>query len=494
MRPHPLRTLLAARHVLGAIFLLLLAACGGPSEPPPEQLSAGASQEVHDGPNILFVSLDTLRADHLGSYGATGDPTPRLDALAAAGVRFAAASCPMPVTRPSHFTMLTSRYPRDHGSLSNASPLPEGVRTVTEELAEAGYRTAAFTGVKLLAPGSGADRGFQVFEAPDRGEDRSAEEVVTAAERWLGEQTGAAPFFLWVHMYDPHMPYAPPAPYAVAPPVGLEEELPYFSRPLLKPLLERTDGDVPREVLDWALAQYDGEVRYVDHWVGRLLDRLEAAGMSEETLVVVTSDHGECFSNGIYFEHGTCLYEGALHVPLILRLPATASGRWAPGEVVDRPVDLLALAPTMLEVAGLPVPEDFGGTSLLAPPPEDSTRDSAAYFQNPRYDSGARERRMERRERLSSVAGDELRPVFEGEVVGVRTGRWKLIVGQHGLQKLFDLEADPAELQDVSAEHPEVLDDLRRRIKAWIVAHPVAEGGPEEIDEELEKTLRSLGY
>jgi arylsulfatase A-like enzyme len=481
--------------LLGLLLVSLLVACSAPPEPTPEP----PPREAHDGPNIVLISLDTLRADRLGSYGAAGDPTPRLDALAAAGVRFTAAFCPMPVTRPSHFTMLTSRYPRDHGSLSNASPLPEGVRTVTEVLAEAGYATAAFTGVKLLAPGSGAERGFQVFDAPDRGEDRSGEEVVTAAEGWLQQQTGETPFFLWVHLYDPHMPYAPPAPYAVAPPAGLEEELPYFSRPLLKPLLERTDGDVPQEVLDWALAQYDGEVRYVDHWVGRLLDRLESVELSEETLVVVTADHGECFSNGIYFEHGTCLYEGALHIPLILRLPAAAAGGRAPGEVVDQPVELLALAPTLLEVAGLPVPEDFVGTSLLDsalidPPAAEASQDLAAYFQNPRYDPGARERRMDRRERLTSVAGDELRPVFEGEVVGVRTARWKLIVGQHGLQKLFDLQNDPGELEDVSAEHPEVLDDLRRRIKNWLAAHPVAEGGPEEIDEELEKTLRSLGY
>ncbi|MCB1056648.1 MAG: sulfatase-like hydrolase/transferase, partial [Acidobacteria bacterium] len=268
-------------------------------------------------------------------------------------------------------------------------------------------------------------------------------------------------------------------------PPGLEEELPVFSRPALRPLLARTGGDLPQEVLDYALAQYTAEVSYTDHWVGELLATLAATGVDQGTLVVVVADHGECLGKGTYFEHGTCLDQGAVHVPLLLRLPGKARTG-----VVDGAVELLDLAPTMLEVAGLPVPAAFAGRSLLAPRPDDSV----AITEHPLYDPGAVDRREERRDFLVSVAGQPIRDVEAGDLVAVRDGRWKLLVGEGGRARLYDLAEDPDEERDLTTEHPEVVDRLQRHLRAWLARYPTPPDQPSEIDAELEKTLRSLGY
>ncbi len=431
-------------------------------------------------PNVVLVTVDTLRADRLGCYGAA-PRTPEIDRLASQGALFTNAASPMPSTRPSHFSILTSLHPRAHGVTSNALSLPEEIVTLPEIFSAAGYRTAGFTGVKILAPGSGAERGFAVFDAPPTGR-RTAEDVVTRAESWLGSAGDGEPFFLWLHVYDPHIPYAPPAGFAVEPPTGFPANFSYQS---VRPALEHTEGDVPQELLDYALAMYHGEVEYVDQQLGRLLRALADRQLLDETVVVFTADHGECFENGIYFEHGGCLFDGAVRVPLILRYPLAV----AASQRLSRQVELLDVAPTLLELAGLEVPESFAGTSLLA----ERRRGGAAFLQHPVYLERAVQARMERRSYLRSVTGELLKTVETAEKVALRTPSWKYIL-TGGEEELYDLENDPVERRNLAGERLEIVERLRPLLERWVRENPLERRAADELDEELERTLRSLGY
>jgi len=265
-------------------------------------------------PNILLVTIDTLRADHLGSYGASPGSTPALDALASEGIRFENAISPVPLTRPAHASLLTGLYPPEHGIRDNLpAKLDSSIPTLATRLEAAGYHTAAFVGSFLLGRGSGLEAGFDVFRdgsAAGAGDligskaERRAEEVASEALEYLS--TARAPFFLWVHFYDPHAPYDPPGAFA-------------------------GEG-------------YSGEIAYTDSQVGRLVDRLRSRGLLDSTLVVVTADHGEGLGDHGEDEHGALVYQETLRVPLLLRGPGIAAGR-----VEREPVSLVDVAPFLLE-------------------------------------------------------------------------------------------------------------------------------------------------
>ncbi len=463
LRPRRLRPLLRLP-LLGAAGLL--AACGPPRPAPP---------------NVLLITVDTLRADQLGCYGGAA-ATPHIDRLARQGTRFLNAASPMPSTRPAHFSLLTSLYPRQHGVLSNADSLAEGIVTLPQLFAAADYRTAAFTGVKLLAPGSGAERGFATFEAPEKGY-RIAGEVVPEAREWLRSQDGG-PFFLWLHLFDPHMPYAPPDGARISRPAKLPAAVTEFSRPQIRSLLEDRGGDLPRWLLDYARQLYRGEVEYVDRQLGELLATLDELDLAADTAVVFTADHGECFGNGYYFEHGRCLFDGAVRVPLIVRHPPAIDA----GVEVRRQVELLDVAPTLLDLAGLPVPPQFSGRSLLAVGDR-----RPAVVQPPVYGDTAARRRAERGLFLRSVAGQPLRDADAGGHLALRTESWKYILSGDR-EELYDLREDPQELSDLAGERPDVVRRLRPFLARWLKAHPAPPRDAAEPDAELQQTLRALGY
>ena len=436
-------------------------------------------------PDVLLLTIDTLRADRLGCYGAATGSSPRIDALAASGVVFDNAACPMPLTRPSHFSMMTGLYPRQHGVLNNQGTLPDPVPTVAEAFAEAGYRTAAFVGVRLLAADSGAGQGFEVLEAPP-GASWTADEVGRRAVDWVLDAPAARePFFLWVHLFDPHMPYAPPA--AFAPPATPDgADLPEVSWRRLVELAGRDDGRLSRQTLDRALSLYDGEVAFTDHWVGRVLDAVDGR-RGRRAAVAFTADHGECFDHGIYFEHADCLYDGALKVPLILRGAEPERA----GERRTRQVENLDLAATLLEMAGLAPSAAFTRPSLLA---ADGGAGGRAFFQHPLYAEHSAQNRVRRQEQIRSVAGEATRPLRPGQdELGVRTERWKYI-RSGAKEELYDLRADPAERANRAAEEAAVRERMKEALAAWTRTHPlnVAAEGP--INERLKETLRSLGY
>ncbi|MEA2601705.1 MAG: choline-sulfatase [Acidobacteriota bacterium] len=289
-------------------------------------LAWGCSRGEAGKPNLLLVTVDTVRADHLGCYGDREAVTPALDRLAGEGIRFAAASSAVPLTLPSHATILSGLLPPHHGLRNNgAGALPGGTATLATLLKGAGYRTGGFVGAFVLDRRFGLGQGFEVYDDeiprdPRAGVSLEAErpgrEVVDRALAWLaqkGDHEDDRPFFLWVHLYDAHAPYAPPPAWAARHP----------GRP------------------------YDGEISEVDEQVGRLLAELDRRGLAGRTVVAVAADHGESLGEHGELTHGLLLYEPTLHVPLILRAPGRLTSR-----VVRSPVSLTDLAPTLAGLLG----------------------------------------------------------------------------------------------------------------------------------------------
>ncbi len=274
-------------------------------------------------PNVVLVTIDTLRADHVGTYGAPSGSTPVLDDLAAEGLRFENAITPVPLTRPAHASLLTGLYPPEHGIRDNLpAKLDSSIPTLATRTKAAGYHTAAFVGSFLLGRGSGFEAGFDVFgDGSASSSGGTGDRVGASAERRAGEVAGEAlqylstapsPFFLWVHFYDPHAPYDPPGAFAGK--------------------------------------GYAGEVGYVDSQVGRIVEGLRLRGVLDSTLVVVTADHGEALGGHGEDEHGILVYEETLRVPLLVRGPGFPARR-----VVSEPVSLVDVPRIVLE--GVSTPE-----------------------------------------------------------------------------------------------------------------------------------------
>jgi len=300
-------------------------------------------------PNIFLITIDTLRADHVHCYGYNQIQTPALDDLAKTGIRFTRAFTPSPLTNSSHTSILTGLLPSVHGVTDFGIPLDDSRATMAELLRAKGYHTAAFIGAiildsKTLAPG--LDRGFDFYDNfPSNVQskthwdrlERRGEVVVKHAEAWLTTHP-AGPRFVWVHLYDPHDPYEPPAPYSET----------YKDRP------------------------YDGEIAYTDSALANFVAYLKAHAFYDNSLIVVVGDHGEGLGEHSEDTHGIFLYDSTTHVPLILKLPVGKNA----GKVIDEQVGTLDILPTVLEYAGISKPEPLTGTSLLsiAEGPQKSSR------------------------------------------------------------------------------------------------------------------------
>jgi choline-sulfatase len=412
-------------------------------------LAWSCSRGGERNPNLLLVTIDTVRADHLGCYGDRDAITPFLDRLAGEGVRFDAASSTVPLTLPSHATILSGLLPVHHGLRNNgAGALPAGTGTLATLLAGAAgntarYRTGAFVGAFVLDGRFGLKAGFEVYDDdiprdPKAGVSLEAErpgrEVVDRALAWLAAQPEGRPFFLWVHLYDAHAPYTPPPAWAARHP----------GRP------------------------YDGEISEVDEQVGRLLAELDRRGASGKTVVAVTADHGEALGEHGELTHGLLLYEPTLHVPLILRAP----GRLAP-RVVRTPMSLVDLAPTLAGLLG----KAFAGPGVR---PRDG-RDLAPDLLAGREPGGA------------EVYAESQYPAIFGwsPLAALRRRDLKYISAPK--PELYDLGKDPKEttnLLDRSAAGPALGFAARlAEIEAGAVAAPRS-----PADTETRARLASLGY
>ncbi len=462
----------APQHVFGVVVLaaLTLAGCSRPAAPR----------------GVVLITVDTLRADRLGCYGSKSTRTPHFDRLAAEGTLFEHAVAAMPETRPSHETIFTSLYPREHGVLSNAMAWNDKATTLAATFAAAGYDTAGFAGCALFDAAAGKALGFGHFDAPAKPQ-RSAGEVVPRALEWLAARSDARPFFLWLHLFDPHMPYEPPPPYNKGSAPEMVRDYPSFAWPRLLAAARAHGGDLPAPVFERAKELYGGEVEYADAWLGRFLDALATAGELDKTVVLLTADHGECFENGVFFDHSQCLGEGALAVPLIVRYPP----RVAPGVRVAKVVEHLDVAPTLLRLAGLAVPAAFHGRGLFERRAEEAPD---AFFQHPLY------RRRDIRERqdvlaqLHSVAGQPTRAIVGDRLqVGARRGGWKYLL-EGPQETLYDLTADPEEHVNRAAARPAKLRELRRAVRRWMQANPMAVRDADDLDPALVESLHALGY
>ncbi len=308
-------------------------------------LAAGTLAGASAHPNIILITLDTVRADRMGFLGSKRGLTPNLDALAQQSAIFARAYSQVPLTPPSHATILTGTYPQFHKVDGFDVPLAKDLPYAPEILHANGYRTAAFVGSFALDPqqrfAQGFDRGFDTYDAGftiwrpglDRYHttERRAGEVVARALAWLDKHPGG-PFFLWVHLYDAHRPYDPPEPYKAK----------------------------------YAAAPYDGEIAYADSEVGELLKQLRNRKLYDGAVIAVTADHGEALGEHGEEEHGIFLYDETIHVPLLIKLPGvpTPANRSRQPQIESR-VELVDVLPTILQALGIAIPKEVQGQSLL---------------------------------------------------------------------------------------------------------------------------------
>jgi arylsulfatase A-like enzyme len=430
---------------------------------------------------IVLLTLDTTRADHLSGYGYRRTTSPVLDRIAREGVRFESAISPMPTTDPSHLTILTGLYPRTHGSRKNGIPLADpSLPNLATWARGLGYQTAAFISRKHLVPGELDLRGFDWEDGPGA-HSRRGDETVTRALSWVASH-GTHPFFLWLHLFDPHSPYQP------APPFDRLFASETADRGI--PVGEwRYPDPLPPEQVELLVGLYDGEIAYTDRLVERFLDGVESAlPAGERPLVVIVGDHGEAMAElfGRYrfaFDHGKYLYQGIIRVPLILRW----EGRIPAGRVVSGPVELLDISETLFDLLGQP---GFStqGKSLMP-----RIRDAGAGGRSAGQSGAGPEMRAFTERRLVSE-GEDSAPGPETQFA-VQDERHKLILFlPQDRVELYDLAADPAETRDLSGSHTEIRDRLRRDLEDWLATTPRAAKPVPEVPIEKTEALRALGY
>jgi len=503
---------------LGALMLVGLACtlmptsgCGRGNAPALRSAIPPAVAPLPSPSNILLITVDTLRADHLSSYGYPRRTTPNLDRLAAEGVRFDQTAVQWPKTTPSFASMFTATYSKDNDIVRRVGiPVSCRFEMLAKVLKRRGYSTQAVVSNGALGSEFNFDQGFDTYvetwkltSSHAGGNPNQAEAVTRLAVGLLDglgrEARAGRPWFLWVHYIDPHFPYQPPGKWRDRFQgdrfADRSRQVPISDRP------KQQMGGIGREqVLDghgdlaFYVARYDAAVAYADAQIGELLAEMRRRGLLGRTLTAFTSDHGESLGeHAYYFDHGRFGFQTCLRVPLILHYPGVLAPR------VDRqPVELLDLAPTLLEAAGVALPGGAWkqGHSLtgrlrgLAPAPAAGPAPLAF-----------------------SEAGWETNNKWQK---AVRDGRFKLLVAQtyheqrwiagEGVEfALYDLLADPLETQNVADRHPADLERLKRALWAWDRAPKLdvetdpptpgcRPGQPKQIDPQTRALLKALGY
>jgi choline-sulfatase len=389
-------------------------------------------------PNIILISVDTLRADRLRSNSPSAEATPNIDKLLQGGTSFSQETSMVPLTLPSHVSMLTSTYPFVSGVEDNGERLAPGAVTLAGALRSHGYQTAAFLGSFVLDRRFGLDQGFDTYDSPaaslnsgssDPGDiKRKGEAVADAGEAWLSTHSDR-PFFLFLHLYDLHTPYN----------LSAEEEAKYGKG-------------------------YDGELRYIDHVIGGFWDYLAAHGLVNQSLIVFTSDHGEGLGDHGETTHGFFIYQSTLHVPLIIHWP---SGKAPMAERVDTPASLLDLSPTILDAVRVPVPQAMQGASMLS--------------------AGVRSR---------EVFSESLYPqrhFGSSALAALRSGHYKYIEAPR--PEFYDLAQDPGELTNLYPTKVSVASAYRERLTQLRTIYKArTQAGSNALSPEAIERLHALGY
>lgn len=459
--------------------------------------AAHAAEVRH--PDIVLITVDTLRADHLGAYGHRGRISPRIDAFAKDALVFLDASTPFPLTTPAHLSLFTALYPLNHRVFNNWGKRRSDHKTLAEVLQGASYETAAFTS-SIVTEKKNFESGFDLFDEvlviPKDDSDwlayrdtleRKAGPTTDAVLAWLKKRKSDKPLFLWVHYYDPHFPYLPPkASTRRAKKLNLRLRNDFIA------------SDTERRDLD---ALYEGEVRYADREVGRLLDALRAGGLYEDAVVVFASDHGEVLGErGGFYGHHNHIYRETLHVPLLMKLPGVAPRK------VEEAVTLMDLMPSLLSYLRIEDPDASrrDGVDLMPFLTQDATLPQRAFYVSTVHLSGEYPPTPD----MAGFDAHSNRVTLQG----IREGHWKYWQSDEfdsEKEFLFDLAADPGEKTNLAGKDAARTERFRRLLEPYAAAlkayqeslglPPVSaddkEFGESEQDR-LEKLrrLRSLGY
>lgn len=453
--------------LLAAILLPGLTACSEPEAP-------------QRPPNIIFILVDTLRADYLGTYGFDGEISPTIDALAAQSVVFDNCLSQAPWTKPSVASIMTSTYPRVH-QLTNhngmfwsdaveddglqTGVLPEASVTLAESLKAAGYATAGFLSNPWIAGEFGFGQGFDVYADDQTGRSLPCDIFFAQARDWLETRPADKPFFLYLHLMDVHDPFH--APFTDARALKSATSLGADRTLAENPPAYLADYGRTLSLLDWR-SKYAANVRSFDRKLSFFLDGLEASGRLDDSWIVFTSDHGEELAEHDHWAHGFTLHHDQVHVPLFVRAPGGAGG----GRRVPNDVQSIDIFPTIVSIAGGDIPESAQGSDLSPLLAGDEPRG----------------------EDFSFASATRLTP----GMYALRTKRFTLLVDLYDdTAWLYDRDTDPGEQWDIAGERPAVVTQLRKRLDDHL-AEMAAHGGvaPDmlPIDEERIAELEALGY
>jgi arylsulfatase A-like enzyme len=425
------------------------------------------------GSNVVLITIDTLRADHIGAYGYSRDTTPNLDRFAEEAVRFEAAFSPRGLTFPAIASLLTSKHVYNHGVVSMRNVvMSESLLTMPEALKQLGYRTVEFNAHLGFGPKTGFHQGFDDFHLFHSDDEPK---MVREAVEWLSTN-GDERFFMWLHSFGPHSPYQAPEPWRHR-----------FTDPKYageydgtqKPLYDITmSKELSEEDREHIIALYDVKLAWIDDLIGKLLSGIDELGLRENTLVIVTADHGEeLFDHHHFFSHESSAFDGVLRIPLMMRLPGRLEPGTVPSEVVVESVDVF---PTVLDVLGETRPSGLQGSSLL--PVLTGADDPSSVY----------------------AFGTVDHPDGELSVRSIRSSRWRYLENPDNYsphhvwvaaEELYDLEADPRQQRNVVEGHGATAAELRGELVKWAEwVRKDATPTERKLDPKLEAQLEALGY
>jgi len=437
---------------------------GSKSAPASKEVTPAGGKVGPGAPNILLVSLDTVRPDHTSVYGHTNDTTPRLAHYAKQGAVFANAYAQAPSTSPTHASMFTGLYPSTHGYYSYKYKLADKHTTLAEILRDAGYRTFGVTSSVKFVPKTGLQQGFDSFERLGGAKNGRSAQVNNKVIQLMNEDA-STPFFGFVHYFDAHAPYAAPEPFRYKWHPALSFPKPEWTSRFIKK--NRRRRSIVNPIIAGYLAGlYDGELSYLDTFVDQLLAAVPQS-KRRSTVVILTSDHGEAFFEHRYLGHSHVLYEEVVRVPLIVWWP----DKVAAGTQIQVPTQTVDLLPTILDFAGLPLPTGLEGRSLSEPllgtgPEPEMT---PIFLQSPK---------------------------FFGLIDDLPTGRYKLTVrlkNQH--PRLVNLTVDPEGKTNLAESHPAELAAMNARMSSMPFEDPRGRSVEREEFEDSElQELKALGY
>ena len=436
------------------------------------------------GPDVILITVDTLRPDHLGCYGYKRDTSPAIDLLAADGVLFENAFTPLNRTVPAIAALMTGLYPRANTVMTMGSKLPAEQKTLAKWLKELGYVTGAVT-TRNASRRSGLQQGFDMYRDNFRpGSRNRAEHLAPRASDWVSEHRDLK-FFFWLHLIDPHFRYSPPAPYNRLFDSNFQGTFSLYDR------LDRKEvtlgqvyfkNDLSRDEVHDAVALYDGEIRYADDVLKAFLARVKAMGLYENALIVFASDHGESLGeHDFFFEHGEYLYDATLRIPLIVKFPRSRDrGRRISGKVM-----IMDIMPTVLSAAGVVDLPPLHGHDLSLYLDNEREAHPVCFAETGRNKFPENPRRY-----IDGLAGNW---------VSIRDGDFKLIKIPRPTEadyELYNIAADPGETKNLYRPDDDMAQDLARRLEEWLSSFEMRSDPKEgsKLDSETKRLLRSLGY